>query len=179
MLRRRGLHLVRHFWHMQIELPESVGPGPAPDGVAITGVRPPDDLSAVHGIIFEAFADDWDYHPEAFDEWVRGLTKGPSYDPELWRLAREDGRTVGALTGTVLGNRGWVGLLGVLAPERGRGIATALLRHSFAAFAARGVRHVVLAVDAENPTGATAVYERVGMRAVKRWDIWERSAACR
>lgn len=62
----------------------------------------------------------------------------------------------------------------VLAPSRGRGIGAALLRHSFAAFAARGVRRLFLAVDAENPTGATVLYERVGMEVVKRWDLWER-----
>ena len=48
--------------------------------------------------------------------------------------------------------------------------------------AAAGVRHVrvsgltraMVNVDAENVTGATGVYERVGMRVVGRWDMWER-----
>ena len=43
-----------------------------------------------------------------------------------------------------------------------------------ATFAARGLRRVLLNVDAENVTGATAVYERAGMRVVNRWDLWER-----
>ncbi len=85
-----------------------------------------------------------------------------------------DGQTVGALTANVSGDHGWVGEIGVLATHRGRGIAGALLRRSFATFAARGVGRVMLAVDAENPTGATALYERVGMRIIKRWDLWER-----
>jgi ribosomal protein S18 acetylase RimI-like enzyme len=42
-------------------------------------------------------------------------------------------------------------------------------------FAGRGIRRVVLAVDAENTTGATALYERVGMRVVSRFDWWERT----
>jgi hypothetical protein len=33
---------------------------------------------------------------------------------------------------------------------------------------------VLLNVDAENPTGATKLYEHVGMRVVNRWDVWER-----
>ena len=41
---------------------------------------------------------------------------------------------------------------------------------------ARGLRRVRVNVDAENITGATAVYERVGMRVVNRWDLWERRA---
>jgi hypothetical protein len=41
-------------------------------------------------------------------------------------------------------------------------------------FARRGLRRVLLSVDAENPTGATKFYERVGMRVANRWDVWER-----
>jgi hypothetical protein len=34
---------------------------------------------------------------------------------------------------------------------------------------------VFLAVDAQSPTGATALYESVGMSVAKRWDLWERT----
>ncbi len=175
MLRARGLRPVRHFWHMQIELTGQVDPGPTPEGIDIAPMRPPDDLAVIHAVENEAFADHWGHHPEPFDSWAEEQTQRLSYDPTLWLLAREDGEPVGALTASVLGDRGWVDLLGVLAPARSRGIGAALLRHAFAAFAARGVRHVVLAVDAENATGATALYRRVGMRVVKRWDLWERA----
>ena len=36
--------------------------------------------------------------------------------------------------------------------------------------------HVALGVDAENTTGAVALYERVGMHVVRRSDTWERTA---
>ena len=175
LLETRGLRPVRHFWHMQIELAGAVDPGPPPEGIDIAPVRSPGDLAAVHAVEDEAFTDHWEHHPEPFDRWAAERTLGPSYDPALWLLARQGGAPVGALTASVLGDRGWVGLLGVLAPSRGRGIGEALLRRSFAAFASRGVRCLLLAVDAESPTGATALYERVGMRVVKRWDLWERS----
>ena len=81
-----------------------------------------------------------------------------------------------ALVAQVYGDRGWISEIGVLKSHRGRGIADALLRRSFATFAERGFGRVMLNVDAENPTGATALYERVGMRIIKRWDLWERSA---
>ena len=176
MLTARGLRPVRHFWHMEIELtgPSRPEPGRVPIGVAIDPIRAPDDLPAVHAVLDEAFADHWDHRPEPFERWVEDLTQGPSYDPTLWLLARLDGRPVGALTAVVLGDRGWISLLGVLAPFRGRGIAAALLRHAFATLRARGIERVLLAVDAENPTGATALYERAGMGVVKRWDLWER-----
>jgi mycothiol synthase len=149
--------------------------GPAPEGIAIGGIDPAVDLPSVHAILTEAFADDWGYHPEPLDRWIEDYANSPSYDPTLWLLARDDGKPVGALTANVFGERGWVGELGVTTSHRGRGIGAALLRRSFAMFADRGFRHVLLNVDAENPTGATALYERVGMRVVKRWDLWERS----
>jgi len=44
----------------------------------------------------------------------------------------------------------------------------------FAEFARRGCTRVSLGVDAENTTGAVALYERAGMRQVRRNDTWER-----
>jgi mycothiol synthase len=174
MLRARGLRLVRHFWQMQIDLAGPFAPGPAPEGVEITGIESPGDLPAIHGVIDEAFADHWGHRAEPFDRWMEEQEASPSHDPALWLLARAEGRPAGALTGHVGGDRGWVDYLGVLAPCRGRGAGMALLRRSFAMFADRGVRRVILNVDAENATGATALYERAGMRVINGWDLWER-----
>jgi GNAT superfamily N-acetyltransferase len=63
----------------------------------------------------------------------------------------------------VTGRRdGWVESLGVRRPWRGRGVASALLEHSFNAFLYAGMTHSMLGVDTENPTGAFRVYENVG-----------------
>jgi len=172
LLRARGLRFVRHFWHMEIHLAGPVDPGPSPAGIEIVPIEPSTDLPVVHSVIDEAFADHWDHQPEPFDQWVEERTGTPSYDPTLWLLATEGGRPAGALTGSVLGDRGWVGDLGVLAAYRGRGVGTALLRRSLDTFWRRGLRQVVLSVDADNQ--ATALYERVGLMVVSRWDIWER-----
>ena len=175
MLRLAGLHPVRHFWHMGIDLEGTVDPGRVPDQIEIGGIEPATDLQAMHAVLAEAFAEDWGYHPDPFDRWAEDYASGPNYDPTLWLMARDGRAAVGALTANVSGDHGWVGEIGVLATHRGRGIAGALLRRSFGTFAARGVGRAMLAVDAENPTGATALYERVGMRIIKRWDLWERT----
>ena len=177
MAAARGLRLIRHFWHMQIDLDGPVEPGPAPDGIEIDGIDPANDLPAVHAIIAAAFVDDPGDHPEPFDRWLEEHASSPSYDPTLWLLALDGGVPIGALVARAGDDGGWVDWLAVLASHRGRGIGTALLRRSFASFAARGLRRVLLNVDAENVTGATAVYERVGMRVVNRWDLWERASA--
>ncbi|HEX6254500.1 MAG TPA: GNAT family N-acetyltransferase [Euzebyales bacterium] len=82
---------------------------------------------------------------------------------------------MGALTANVWSDRGWLDELGVVGTHRGRGIGTALPRRSFAVFAHRGLARVMLNVDAANPTGAPALYERAGMHVVRRWEVWERS----
>src|SRR5215831_2804706 len=150
------------------------GPGPAPEGVEITGIESPGDFQAIHGVIEEAFADHWGHRAEPFERWMAEQEASPSHDPTLWLLARAEGRPAGALTGHTGVDHGWVDYLGVLTACRGRGAGMALLRRSFAMFAGRGVRRVILNVDAENSTGATALYERAGMRVVNRWDLWER-----
>lgn len=109
-------------------------------------------------------------------EWMAEQTASPSYDPTLWLLAVEGDVPVGALTAGDWGGRGWVNEVGVRQGWRGRGIGAALLRRSFAEFSGRGLQQVMLNVDAENPTGATALYQRVGMRVVRAWDLWEKDA---
>lgn len=177
MLKARGLRPVRHFWHMQIDLDERLEPADAPAGIEIGAISPRADLATVHAVLSEAFADDWDYHPEPFERWSEDNATGPTFDPTLWLLARDAGRPIGALTARLFDERGWVGELGVLASHRGRGVGGALLRQSFATFADRGIRRVMLNVDTQNPTGATALYERVGMTVANRWTLWERPAS--
>jgi mycothiol synthase len=174
MLQARGLRLVRHFWHMQIDLAGQFEPGPPPEGIKITGIEPPGDLPVIHAVLDKAFADHWGHQPEPFDRWAGDQMGSPGYDPALWLLATTAGQPAGALIGHVGDHRGWVDYLGVLAPYRGRGVGAALLRRSFATFTGRGARHVILNVDAENTTGATVLYERAGMRVINRWDLWER-----
>ncbi|HEY7477072.1 MAG TPA: GNAT family N-acetyltransferase [Actinomycetota bacterium] len=177
ILRARGLHLLRHYWHMQIDLEGTTEPGPSPEGIEIGGVGPDEDLRPIHTVLEEAFRDDPGDHPESYERWVEEETTNPSYDPTLWMVARDGGTPVGIVVASAGDDGGWVDWLAVLSSHRGRGIGGALLRRSFATFADRGLRRVIVNVQAENVTGATAVYERVGMRVVNRWDLWERAGA--
>lgn len=175
----RGFRPVHHFWHMQIDLDRSTGPGATPNGIQIGAIDAGAALPAVHAILDEAFVDDLSHHPQPFDRWVEEETSSPDFDPTLWLMARDGETPAGVLTASAAEDRGWIDYLAVLAPYRGRGVASALLRRSFAMFAARGLGRALVSVDARNPTGATGVYERVGMRIVKRWDLWERPPAGR
>ena len=66
-------------------------------------------------------------------------------------------------------------MLGVRRPWRGRGIGRALLLSAFVAVQARGGEAVELGVDAANPTGATRLYEDVGMHELHSFEVWEKS----
>ena len=174
MLEARGLRPIRHYWQMQIDLPGPVDPGPPPDGVDIAAPTD-DDLRAVHAVIVAAFADDPGDDPEPFERWADEHVSSASLRPRAV-APRARWRGGGRCADRQCGRGARVGRL-----ARGRAVAAwpgdrtvALLRRTFAAFADRGIRRVVLNVDAENVTGATAVYERAGMRVANRWDLWER-----
>jgi ribosomal protein S18 acetylase RimI-like enzyme len=69
---------------------------------------------------------------------------------------------------------GWIGTLGVRRPWRKRGLGEALLHYSFDEFYKRGMKTISLGVDAQNPTGATRLYEKVGMRAASEFVTYEK-----
>jgi mycothiol synthase len=175
LVRSRGFEHVRTFRHLQIDLDGSPrDPREPPAGIEIRGIEPERDLRRVHAIFVEAFSGEWGYRPIPFEEWIGMEVETPSYDPSLWLLATDGDEAVGAQSGVVWGDRGWVGELGVRTPWRGRGIASALLRRAFATFASRGLPRVMLNVDSENSTGAVRLYEGVGMRTLRAWDVYEK-----
>lgn len=169
----RELRPVHHNWHMQVDLEPPVDQGEAPDGIDI-GEMGEDGLAEAHAVLADAFVDDWADLPGPRDRWIAEELASPSFDPTLWLMARDGATPVGLAAGSAGEDGGAVDWLGVIRSHRGRGIGGALLRRSFARFAARGITTVMVSVDADNVTGATGVYERAGMRVVGRWDLWER-----
>jgi ribosomal protein S18 acetylase RimI-like enzyme len=58
--------------------------------------------------------------------------------------------------------------LGVRPAWRRRGVALALLHHTFSEFRRRGFAAAELDVDSESLTGALRVYERAGMHVIRQ-----------
>ena len=58
--------------------------------------------------------------------------------------------------------------------HRKKGLAQALLYYTFAEFWKRGRKSVALHVDASSLTGATKLYEKVGMHADDKGGSWEK-----
>jgi mycothiol synthase len=179
VLAGRGYGSIRASWTMEIEFGvEAPAEAAVPDGIDIRPYRHPEDERAVYEAHIEAFADHWEYHREPFEQWREFTVGSRNFDPALWFVAWAGDEIAGyALNYPQRAGDpgyGYVGTLGVRRPWRRKGLGEALLRRSFAALHARGQRKVRLSVDAENPTGATRLYERAGMSVLRQSNTWER-----
>jgi mycothiol synthase len=178
LLAARGYREVRRFWDMTIELGVEPPPElPLPDELRIEAFSA-ESARAFHSALEEAFADHWEHRPETFEEWWERQERKHDHDPSLWFLARDGEEVAGVIRNDPLrSGGGWVGALGVRPTWRGRGVARALLLHTFRLFHERGQRRVGLGVDAANATGATRLYESVGMHAELEQIVWEKVLA--
>jgi ribosomal protein S18 acetylase RimI-like enzyme len=184
-LRRAGYQSSRAFIRMTRDIaPGERYPQPAKEisvRQAIVDVADPDagDTRLMHSIISTSFADHYNYTTTPFELWLRRRADDPGFDPSLWFLAEYAGKPLAAM---IMNreleeeqNAGYVHYLGVLREGRGRGLAKALLYRGFAVSRDEGKSAVKLFVDAESPTGATRLYESVGMtreQVVLEWQKW-------
>jgi GNAT superfamily N-acetyltransferase len=167
LYRRLGFDPVRYIKEMIRALDEPVTPR-KPVGVEII----PWDRSLEEKTLLalnESFADHWGSTPmdrESFDHRIQ--RSSVRLDLSFQAVAGDEvvGYSINGFMPDdekVTGRRdGWVESLGVKRSWRGRGVASALLEHSFNAFLGAGMTHSMLGVDTENPTGAYRVYENVG-----------------
>jgi mycothiol synthase len=174
LLEAYGYEPIRTFWQMTIDLDPSFEAGPLPEGVTIRPHVAGVDGPAAFAVLNEAFATHFGYWEETYEEWWAQQQADETWDPSLGLVAELDGEVVGASNNGVIDGTGHIYELGVLPKRQGRGIGRALLRHSFAMFAARRVRKARLGVDPENVTGAAELYRSVGMVPVREHRVVEK-----
>ena len=171
ILGREGYSLVRRFWQMALDLEDWVAPPfPELDHVSLR-VMDASETDAVYGVLAEAFIDHFGPWPSR-EEWTAEMLGSETYDPTTWFVAESDGRMVGALTADLRSGTGHIVDLGVRKDWRKRGIARALMQLSFENFRRRGVTRVSLGVDSESQTGATRLYESLGMTKTRGFDFY-------
>lgn len=176
LLEGAGYRLVRHHYRMRIDL-DGVAEGPVWPDVVVRTFRAGDE-SVFYDLHQETFEDHWEFERQPYEEWAHWMLQPPIYEPDLWFLAEEE---EGEPAGIAICHRrpeveglGWVGILGVRAAWRRRGLGRALMLHAFAEFRRRGFRQSGLGVDAESLTGAHRLYESVGMHVSARADTYEK-----
>lgn len=164
-----GYRVMRHSYRMEISL-EGGTPEPEwPEGFTVRTMRPGEE-QRVYDAHMTSFQDAWMFEREPFELWSHWFVKDTAFDPSLWFLAEAGDDLAGIALTRVSETEpglGWVRILGVIPEFRQRGLAQALLRHTFGEYASRGLERVGLGVDAESPTGAVRVYERAGMHVAR------------
>ncbi len=164
LLRSRGYRDIRHFYRMRIELEESPPEPRWPERFEVSAFDPA-EAREFHDALEDGFAEEWGHSEEPFEAFAKRRLEEERFDPTVWTTVRADGEIAGVLIADWKrhGEAGWIGSVAVRKPWRRRGVGEALLLRSFGQFYDRGERVVQLGVDAENATGATRLYERVGM----------------
>jgi mycothiol synthase len=171
----RGYAAVRRFYEMAIGLDEAPAVPALPPGLVLDAAGA-DEYRAFYEALDDAFREHWEWHPMPYEEWLE-MRHGQHEDASgpLWFVVR-DGDAIAAVVRNEpeRNGGGFVGALGVRKPWRGHGLAKTLLLHTFAEFHRRGRRRVTLGVDAESATGATQLYEGVGMTAETCTVVYEK-----
>ena len=172
--RNEGYQPLRYHWRMEIVLNDPPIEPDLPEGIELRPfVRGEHDV-AVWQAQNESFRDHWGSHDVTFEEWQRSRFGDPEFDPSLWKIAWDGEQVAGISLNRYRMGIGWIRTLGVRRPWRKRGLGEALLLHSFAEFYRRGTRTIGLGVDAQNPTGATRLYQKVGMYAASEFITFEK-----
>jgi mycothiol synthase len=166
-----GMQFVRVGRRMLRALEEPL-PEPAwPEGIRVRPLHYPDDLEAAYHTQNEAFREHWGFverpFEEGFADWRNITFEAEGLKPDLWFLA-VDGEVIAGFINSqehfdLDAGMGWIPTLCVRKEYRRRGLGQALLLHAFRNLQALGVKQVGLTVDSKNRTGATRLYERVGM----------------
>jgi len=158
---------------MGIDLPPEI-PAPAwPEGVEVRTFRE-EDAHEVKDLLDLAYEEEFHHTPATFENWRRFMLDDPMFDPEAWFLAVADGQIVAAALNW---DEGYVKDLVVRPDWRGRGLGKALMLQTFGEFSRRGLTRVTLKTDSNNPTGAWRLYERVGMKTERTYEIFEKRSA--
>lgn len=135
-----------------------------------------------------AFADHWGSSPTTIEGWHE-LVQGFGGRPDLSLVARDS--STGDVVALLLSKRypadddvtgrvqASIDKIATVREWRGRGLASALIAEALHRYAAEGMTHATIDVDADNPTGASRLYRALGFETEHRFvtsEIVHRSA---
>ena len=163
-----GYQQARWFHFMSRDLAGAVPGGQLPEGTRITGYTA-ERSQAARQVRDEAFRDHWGATQTTAESWLH-FVGHERFRPAFSFLAYLGDKPAGVLIAheydafrQATGRREcYIATVGVTKAARGRGIASALIRRSLAAAQADGCNLATLYVDADSPTAAPTLYERMG-----------------
>lgn len=174
LAKAHGFSVARHFLQLQRRFDTAIEPVPL-EGYQVV----PFDLSRSNDVRLarnDSFRDHWGSQPSPEELWETAIRRSSKRHDLSFLALAPDGEVAGFVMSEV--NTGdfettgfshaYINLVGTRREHRGRGIARALLTHTLEACRADRLEGAVLDVDAESPTGATALYEQVGFTVSDR-----------
>jgi ribosomal protein S18 acetylase RimI-like enzyme len=168
---------------MRRPLDEPIPDAPLPAGLELRPVEERDHRQIWEGSE-EAFRDHWENATRTESDFVNTYAN-PDVDTALWQVAWDGDEVAGVVMNAIfeeenerLGIKvGWLEEVAVRRPWRRRGLGAALIAGSLRTFRDRGMDEASLGVDAENPTGALALYERLGFRRHRSFRVYRKRIA--
>lgn len=178
-----GYRLIRYSFEMRRRLDQPVDDVPLPDGLEFRPVEEQDHRQ-IWRANAEAFADHWEAAERTETDYVQTYSD-PDLDTSLWRVAWDGDEVAGVTMNAIfteenerLGIKvGWLEQVSTRREWRRRGVGAAMIAASLKVFAERGMDEASLGVDAENPTGALALYERLGFTRHRSFRVYRKPAA--
>ncbi|MFE4542561.1 GNAT family N-acetyltransferase [Arthrobacter sp. NPDC056727] len=182
LLEESGYEVVRYYNEMHRPLSAPLPDVALANGFELVTMEPALN-EAVRLAHNQTFADHWGSEPRDEEAWGF-VVNDPLARPDLSAVVLESS------TAEVAGyqfasydpdntvtrglSEGYTDLLGVRKEFRGRGIAQALLADAMRRFAAAGLDKASLDVDSENPSGAMALYRKMGYIPVNTSLAWDK-----
>jgi mycothiol synthase len=176
-----GYRRVRSSFLMRRPLDQPIPEATLPDGLELRPVREADHR-AIFDANAEAFLDHWEA-AERTDDDFRNLFAEPGIDTSLWAVAWDGDQVAGVSMNWIEAEEnervgveaGWLGNVSVRRAWRRRGVGAAIIAASLRTFRERGLEEGRLGVDAENPTGALGLYERLGFVPFSTFDSYRKA----
>jgi len=135
-----------------------------------------EDLKLLNWLSNEAFSEHYNFRPGTIEELRYFLEQDPTWKEQEWLIASLQDFPAGYIG---LGidpkynqekntKAGWILDIGVLKPNRRRGLGTRLMIEGMRLLKAKGMIEAMLGVDDQNPTKAIKLYEKVGFQATRK-----------
>jgi mycothiol synthase len=167
---------ARYFFEMKRPFETPLPAVEVPDGLRLVPFGPEYDeaLRLVHN---EVFLDHWGSTPSDENSWKVWVTGSRAFRAGISFLLLDGQQIVAYATSfeyeadtAATGIREvYVGQVGTIRSHRKRGLAAVVLSAVMHEAERTGFRRASLGVDADNPTGALGLYERLGFQQKSKW----------
>jgi ribosomal protein S18 acetylase RimI-like enzyme len=177
LLEREEYRLFRYIFDMERSLLDELPEFPMPKGLEIRPVLP-EHYRLIWEAAMEASQDSLGFQIPTKEEYEAWQKDPVLFQPQLWQIAWDiDSNQIAGQVQTFINQaenkkfnrkRGYTERITVRRPWRRRGLARALISISLKVQRANGMTESALSVDADNPSGATRIYEDCGFQITKR-----------